>query len=118
MTNEDINEWGLPSSTAAPSGTKASSVPLRAAMAAIVVASVVGCAGTELGSVLAREHVTTAAALDHGCPAKQVVVEQEDTATWSYVLMVCGSERRYRDVAGKSGWRFVEVGSEETPAGH
>jgi hypothetical protein len=84
----------------------------------ITIASVVGCAGTELGSIVAREHVAATAASEHACPSKQVIIEHEDTATWSYVLMVCGSERRYRDVAGKSGWRFVEVGDEATPGGH
>jgi hypothetical protein len=75
----------------------------------LVLALVPACAGTELGSLIARQHVTDAAASDYACPKARVTVEKEDTDTWSYDLLVCGVHRRYKDIAGKSGWRFVEV---------
>jgi hypothetical protein len=74
-----------------------------------------GCVGTSLGTVVARQHVVTAAASDHACDKDRISVTREDSDTWSYDLLVCGQARTYHDIGGKSGWHFVEV-AEDAPS--
>jgi hypothetical protein len=74
-----------------------------------------GCVGTSLGTVVARQHVVSAAASDHACDKDRISVAREDSDTWSYDLLVCGQARTYHDIGGKSGWHFVEV-AEDAPS--
>jgi hypothetical protein len=79
---------------------------------AAICATLFGCVGDSLGSVVARRDAISAAASDHACDKGRISVTKEEMSTWTYELLVCGQARTYRDTGGKRGWHFVEVGGD------
>ena len=75
----------------------------------VLLAATFWACGGELGAVIGRENVKSAAAADYNCPRDRIKVIHEDTTSWTYDLLVCGTARRYRDVGGQKSWRFIEI---------
>lgn len=62
------------------------------------------CAGSS-----ARKKVVQTAAFEHNCAVERVRIVQENSDIYAYVLDVCGTERRYRDMGNEKEFQFVEV---------
>jgi hypothetical protein len=81
-------------------------LPMRARILWMTIGflSLGGCGGR-----YARNKVVQTAAFEHKCAVERVRIVQENTDIVAYVLDVCGTERRYRDMGNEKQLQFVEV---------